>query len=249
MTSDTLESVTACLLQASKAACEQFGIPPVSEARLDNALSGAIDARKLVNNLAEVWRVSPDEVRTVLEAHGFGGVLARLQATTTDDAADEAQGEPLSTVPVLMPADGRIKVRAFGPAFDEPVAAPQAVLDTVSKSLAAFLPNASKDVLGVLYRDNPAAYATKFLKEVAPRIDSYVREHFGEAGPRYLVNSGIGANEQFNYFTAALANARSGRRVTWLLANSPKEITNLPADATVKNTLFMEFSRLSLIHI
>jgi hypothetical protein len=119
---------------------------------------------------------------------------------------------------------GTVTLRSLNPSLSSPIHAPRAVLDAISKSLGAFLPSAARDALGVLYRDQPLAYAERFLAEQAPRIDAYVAEQFGSSGPRYLVNSGIGANEQFNYFVAALANARPERRTTWLLANSPKEI-------------------------
>ena len=243
MTTEPTTPLAARLVQASQAACQRFNIRAIREERLADALSGAIDPRKLIDNLAEAWRTSPDKAQAILEEHGFGAILARLQPAITAGSANEVRGEPLCGDAVLKIADGHISVRTLNPVCNEPVTAPQPVLDAVSKSLAAFLPNAAKDVLGVLYRDKPAAYAARFLREDAPRIDGYVRESFGTAGPRYLVNSGIGANEQFNYFVAALANARPDRRVTWLLANSPKGIAHLPADATVDNTLFMEFSR------
>ena len=243
MPTDSHESICARLAKASQSACQRFGIPQVSDARLNDALSNAVQAQKLVDNLAEAWRVSADQVRTILEEHGFGGMLARLQAAGTAACGDEAQAEALVKTGVFRLAQGQIRVRAFNPAFDEPVRASRAVLDGVAKSLAAFLPNARTDALGVLYRDHPSAYAAKFLKDEAPLIDAYIAKHFGASGPRYLVNSGIGANEQFNYFVAALANARPNCRTTWLLANSPKETVHLPIDATVENTLFMEFSR------
>ncbi len=243
MTTGKSPTVTTRLTQASQAACERFGIEPVDERRLDDALSGAVAPQKLIDNLAEAWRVSPDDARALLEKHGFGSILARLRLDTTVEVTDEARGEPLSAAAVLRLAGGKVTVRAINPGFDEQMAAAPAVLASVATGLASFLPDASSDALGMLYRVQPAAFAAKFLKEQAPKIDGYIREHFGEAGPRYLVNSGIGANEQFNYFVAALANARADRRMTWLLANSPKAVTQLPADATVENTLFMEFSR------
>ncbi|HVP10340.1 MAG TPA: hypothetical protein VMV94_04035 [Phycisphaerae bacterium] len=243
MPMESNESICARLAKVSQAACRKFGIPQVSEGRLNDALSNAVQPQKLLDNFAEVWRVSADQARAVLEEHGFGGMLARLQTAGAETLGDEAQAAALCQSPVFHLAEGQIGIRAFNPALNEPVRGSQAVLDVVAKSLAAFLPNARADALGVLYRHEPAAYAAKFLKEDAPKINAYVSKHFGATGPRYLVNSGIGANEQFNYFVAALANARPNRRTTWLLANSPKEVAQLPVDATVENTLFMEFSR------
>lgn len=240
------ESVSQRLAAASADAVRRSGAGEPDPARLDEALAGAVDPRRLIDNLAEVWRVGPDDVRTALEAHGFGRILARLQPEGASDdagAGDEASAEPLSGDARLDLAGGAVRIRAMNPGFAEPRRARQAVLDAVEKSVQAFLPTAATDVLGVLYRDDPAGYAARWLMTDAPKIDAYVKRHFGDAGPRYLVNSGIGANEQFNYFVSALANARPDRPVAWLPANSPKELAELPGDATVDNTLFMEFSR------
>ncbi len=238
---------TASLLdrldEASQDVCRRSGNQPPNQGRLEDALSSAIDPQKMIDNYAEAWRVSPDEARAALDGHGFGSVLARLRVETSVVGQEEVQGEPLSSERVLKIAEGRIGARALSPEFDEPMTASPAILESVSKGIGAFLSGADDDALGVLYRKEPAAYAARFLAEDAPRIDAYIGEQFGEAGPRYLVNSGIGANEQFNYFVSALANARPDCRVTWLLANSPKELACMPADATIENTLFMEFSR------
>lgn len=240
---EEVTTISQRLAQASQAASRQFKLAPASKARMEDALAGAINPQKLIDNVAEAWRISDTDARQLLEAHGFGGVLARLAAPTAKHDSDETTGPPLTFNAVYKLAAGAIQVRSLGPAFNEPTRAPAAVLDTVRKSISTFAPTASADPLGVLYRDRPAAYAKKWLAADAPRIDAYLRQHFGATGPKYLVNSGIGANEQFNYFVSALANARPDCRTTWLLANSPKEIAALPADATADNTLFMEFSR------
>ena len=237
-------SLSGKIRQASHAACESLHIPQVGLPRLDDALANSIDPQKLIDNFAEAWRTSPEKARAFLESNGLGGVLARLRTPTAGaTAGDEATAEPLTKEAVLSLCDGRIRIRAQGPALNAPLAAPRAVLDGIVRSLAAFLQNADEDALGVLYREKPDAYCEKFLATDAPKINHYIREHFGIEGPRYVVNSGIGANEQFNYFVSALANARPDRRTTWLLANSPREAANLPGDATIDNTLFLEFSR------
>ncbi len=231
------------LAQASAVASRKFDIAAVPTQRLEDALSNAVDPQKLLDNLSEAWRTSPTEAESILQSHGFGGVLARLQQVVDLDQGDETEGPALSSQAVYDFGGGHLLARGLNPGFDEPVRAPQSALDAVATPLSAFLPSADEDALGILYRTEPLAYARTWLRTTAPKVDEYVRQHFGEGGPRYLVNSGIGANEQFNYFVAARANARPDCRTTWLLANSPKEIASLPPDATVDNTLFMEFSR------
>lgn len=236
-------SVSGKLRQASRVACEALGIPQVGLPRLDDALFGAIDPQRLINNLAEAWRTTPEKSREFLEANGFATAIARLGVQSAGGKRDEATVPPLTQRGVYRICDNRITVRTINPALTDAVSAPKSVIDAVDKSLAAFLPGAADDALGVLYRREPAAYCEKFLATEAPKIDKYIQEHFGAIGPRYVINSGIGANEQFNYFVSTLANARTTPHPIWLLANSPKEVAALPADATVENTLFMEFSR------
>ncbi len=273
-------NISSGLSSAAADAAKRLNQPIADAARLENALAGAIDPRKLLDNLAEVWRTTNDGARTILESHGFGPILAKLAVgdAATAGRADEAEGAPLASVDRFTLADGHIRIRTFNPVLNESLRAPKAVLDGVAKAIDAFLPTADNDVLGVLYRSDPLAYAKKWLAEEAPKIDAYIRRHFGASRPKYIVNSGIGANEQFSYFVSALANARDDQSrpnqsradqsrdrkgavpfqtdsltVTqskapnnapiWLLANSPRDIVQLPADATIDNTLFMEFSR------
>lgn len=244
MSDADINSVSKRLAEASRTACAQLGISQVPSARLEDALSSALLPAKLLDNLAEAWRTTPLQVKEILEAHGFAGVLARAQvASIAATGADETLGPPFLSGPVLELAKGQIRVRALGPQFNEQQAAPKSTLDALSTVRDAFLSNAAADVLGALYRVAPLEYVERWLATDAVRIDSYIRQHFGPHGPRYLVNSGIGANEQFNYFVAAIANARADRRTTWLLANSPRAVPGLPGDATIENTLFMEFSR------
>ncbi|MCG8408302.1 MAG: hypothetical protein MI923_24135 [Phycisphaerales bacterium] len=243
MSGEDANSISTRIANASRAACKRLNQPEVDDRRLDDALTNAVDPKKLIDNLAEAWRATPDQVRDILEEEGFGGLVARLGPSSGEVDGEDVEGAPLGLKRVHEFAEGRFSVRAFNPAFDEPVRASKSALDTVSMAVDAFLAGAATDPLGILYRNEPLVYARKWLSESAPRIDAYVADHFGAMGPRYLVNSGIGANEQFNYFVSALANVRPDRTVTWLLANSPKEVARLPADATVENTLFMEFSR------
>ncbi len=243
MSGDTHESLCERLAAASKEACRRRNMPEIDARRLDDALGTAIDSRKLVDNLAEAWRCSAVDARAILADAGFAAMVARGPIESAAGSGDEATGPALAITRRLDLADGRISLQALGPRLDEPVRAPQPAFDAVHRALDAFLQGAVRDPLAVLYRNDPPAYARRWLKSDAPRIEAYVRTHFGGRGPRYLVNGGIGANEQFNYFVSALANERPDRKLTWLVVNSPKEIAQLPGDASVENTLFMEFSR------
>lgn len=230
------------LKSAAADATRRFGVAAATDARLEDALAGTIDPQKLIDNCAEAWRISADQAAALLGEHGFGTILARLKPVVSAGGAEIA-GPPLAKADTIALADGRIRIRAFSPAFSEPTAAPISVHDSMGTAINAFTAQATRDPLGVLYRERPLDYARTWLKDVAPNIDAYCKQHFAGGRPAYIINSGIGANEQFNYFVARLANGRTGSHPQWLLANSPKELDDLPADCAVGNTLFLEFSR------
>lgn len=236
--------LSARLLAAASDASRQLNQPAVDNRRIDDAVMNALDPKRLIDNFAEAWRTTNDTARAILETHGFATVLSRLAVNERSaGCADEIEAAPLTCTDRYLLADSRIAARAFNPTFAEPLRAPRHVADGLEKAVRAFLSGADDDALGVLYRRDTLAYSKHWLATDAPKIDAFIRQHFGSDGPKYFINSGIGANEQFNYFVSELANARPDRRVTWLLANSPRDILYLPADATVKNTLFVEFSR------
>ena len=60
------------------------------------------------------------------------------------------------------------------------------------------------------------------------------------------MTTGIGANEQFCHYMAAVNNRDPGRKLDWILIHSPGQLDLLPPDAAEDNTLFMEFSRSSV---
>ncbi|MBX3396027.1 MAG: hypothetical protein KF841_11735 [Phycisphaerae bacterium] len=236
--------LSARLLAAADDASRQLNQPAIDARRIDDAITNAIDPRKLIDNFAEAWRTTNDMARAILETHGFATALSRLAVDARAGVCpDEIESAPLANTDRYLLAEGRIAARAFSPTFAEPLRAPRQVADGVESAVRAFLSGAEEDALGVLYRQDVSDYMNHWLATDAPTIDGYIRQHFGTDGPRYMINSGIGANEQFNYFVSEVANSRPDRRVTWLLANSPRDILYLPADATVHNTLFVEFSR------
>jgi len=156
-----------------------------------------------------------------------------------------AAGGATETFPALSErkhydiSDGRIRVLGLNPAFDDAVNVTPTIHESVQTPFDAFRAQAANDPLGVLYRKAPLAFARDWLATSGKQIAARVNEQFGSAGPKYVVNSGIGANEMFNYFVASLANDRNGNVPQWHLVNSPREMANLPKDASVANTLFM----------
>ncbi|MBU2102385.1 MAG: hypothetical protein KKF80_03230, partial [Candidatus Omnitrophica bacterium] len=60
---------------------------------------------------------------------------------------------------------------------------------------------------------------------------------------KYIISSGIGANEMFSHLLAGLHQAFGTSEVKWIVLDAPADLRTLPSDATDDNTLVIEFSR------
>lgn len=107
----------------------------------------------------------------------------------------------------------------------------------------AFLKQASTDAFIPFYRTDVLDFHDRFISDQAPSIDSYVTDRFGTQGPRHLVSSGIGANEQFTHLLSELNNQSRDRKLIWIPVNCTREMDRVPRDAALDNTLFLECSR------
>jgi len=94
-----------------------------------------------------------------------------------------------------------------------------------------------------LYREDVLGYYRAFLKRDAVAIDEFVHGAFPRRSLKYVVTTGIGADEAFSHFPARIYNETRDARPAWLILDSPRQLRRLPTDATTGNTLFMEFSR------
>ena len=216
----------------------------VSDAQITGALKTALGAESLVNALAEVFRVSPGEMSAAVAECGLGDLIARQQMAN-------GGGEVREALPLCKQAGGLEPFPAlFGfsacPDPTKPVSLPEGLsenLYALSEKLAA---SAKSDPFLELYRQGVSDYYRDFMANTAPVIQAEVERCFPDGKLRYLVTTGIGANEQFCHYAAALNNADPSRKCTWIVIHSPVQLKLLPADATEENTLFMEFSRSSM---
>lgn len=216
----------------------------VTEGQITGALKTALDPDSLVNALAEVFRVSPAEAAAAVEACGLGELIARKRLS--DSVSAELEAQPL--------CDRADRLSPFAGLFDfcavpdpaKPVLLPKGLnadLQAMSRKVADA---AADDPFLQLYRVGVMDYYRKFMAEDAPKILGEVEERFPHGSLKYLVTTGIGANEQFCHYAAALNNRDPKKKCTWIVIHSPVQLGQLPADATEENTLFMEFSRSSM---
>ena len=215
---------------------KKAGREAVDEQRLWSAVQNALEPASLINFLAEALRTSAEDVEQALEANGFADVVMQARMSATGGAV---AGEGVSSVDTMQSPFPAL----FSISATSPTTVSAALKENTDKLAAAIAGNAAADPFLNSYRGHVGEYYDGFMRDCAPLITDYIEKNFGADGPAYLLNVGIGANEQSNHLVARLHNAQPGSRCKWLIINSPRQLMNLPADATVDNTLFMEFSR------
>ena len=212
-----------------------------------NALKTAISVESLLNNLAEVFRLSKNEIEHDLSDFGLSD-LVQLHRMKASAAASE---EPASAM-YLCDTNGALDAFPdlfsikFSAGISSPIPVGEAMKESLNRLFAEVPAKFSTDPFIKLYRNDVLSYFDSFMDEVAPPIDSEIRKLFAGGYPAYMVTTGIGANEQFTHVAAALNNKNPDRRLNWLVINSPGNLALLPDDANTDNTLFVEFSRSSL---
>ncbi len=214
----------------------------VREEQITGALKTSLNTADLVNALAEVFRLSPGEVEAALSELGLGELIARQRLQTGEKGGLERQPLCKSTVSSPFPELFSLYMSP-DPCASELPAGLAASLRELSEKVAA---GAAADPFLQLYYRGAEEYHTSFMRDTAPLIRDEIEKNFPADRLRYLVTTGIGANEQFCHYAAALNNADPERKLTWLVIHSPLQLRNLPEDATLENSLFMEFSRSSV---
>ncbi|MCL2165383.1 MAG: hypothetical protein FWH55_13590 [Oscillospiraceae bacterium] len=215
-----------------------------------NALKTSLSIETLVNNLAEVFRLSKQDVEKDLSEFGLSDLVQLYKMKSVSDKGDGAQGNTssisLSTNPkALNPFEDLFSAR-FSPDAASAIPIDESLKGLLEKLFIEVPAKFSTDPFIKLYRDDVLPYFEGFMSDVAPVIERELRKLFGGGYPKYMVTTGIGANEQFTHFAASINNNNPSRRMKWLVINSPRDLSLLPDDADKENTLFLEFSRSSL---
>ncbi len=220
------------------------GPSDVTTEHLWYAIRGALNPGLLISNIAEALRISATDTEAILKKNGFGDLVAQHQLAMEETSELSKEQKPyqiLNTKQTIFNINDLFTVE-FSPRLDHPVSLTSRQHNAVSLIKESIVNSAETDAFLSLYRKDVHKYHQKFIESDAGQIDTYISEHFKEY-PKYLINSGIGANEQFNHFVAHLNNSNKNRKITWLIIDSPRHLQKLPKDANVSNTVFMEFSR------
>ncbi len=216
----------------------------VQRQQVTTALKTSLNAEDLVNALAEVFRVQPAQLEDAVSELGLGELIAQQRIRGIGGGAVERK--PLCGDPSALDPFPELFRFYASPDPTKPVELPGGLGDSLYALSLTVAKSASEDPFLQLYHEKVAEYYDGFMDQTAPMIRAEIRNSFGENGLRYLVTTGIGANEQFCHYAAALNNMDRERRVQWVVIHSPLQLKLLPPDATEENTLFMEFSRSSV---
>jgi hypothetical protein len=208
-------------------------------------LRGALNSQLLISNLAEVLRVSAQETEQLLIENGFGDLVAQSKLSDKEESqtADSLMNYVIpSTTEGVLPFQNLFSIE-FSPPLSHSIKLSTSQYKAVFQIVENITQTVNSDAFVELYREGVREYYDKFMSTDAKLIDHFIAEHFKKGYPKYIVNSGIGANEQFNHLIAHINNLNPGRQSTWLIIDSPRHLVKLPPEVSVENTLFMEFSR------
>ncbi|MBN1900132.1 hypothetical protein JW926_02250 [Candidatus Sumerlaeota bacterium] len=232
-----LKQVVLSLKKDKKAAA-------VTEDILWYAVRGALNPSTLINNLSEALRLSSSETENLLIEYGMGDLVmqARLKKNGSSEPSRAKDSIRILDHKIQSPFPELFSVE-FTPPLDAPLPISPEQKNAINDLVQNLLRSMDKDPFLQLYRSDVNRYLDKFSNTDAPKINQYIEECFGKQGPRYLINCGIGANEQFNHFMAYLHNQKQDKKCRWIIINSPRQLLDLPPDVCVENSLFMEYSR------
>lgn len=217
----------------------------VRDTQITGALKTSLNAADLINALAEVFRVSPGEMTEAVSDLGLSELVAQ-QRMSGAVSGNHTEERALCSARDRLDPFPEIFRFAAAPSPLGPVALPEGIHDSLMALSATVAAACASDPFLELYRREVGAYYTRFMADTASQILAFVKESFPGGGLRYLVTTGIGANEQFCHYMSALNNAGPEKKLTWLVIHSPLQLDLLPPDANADNTLFMEFSRSSV---
>ena len=214
-----------------------------------NAMKTAISMDSLLNNLAEVFRLSINDIEDDLADFGLSDLvqLYKLKTAKEGNEVQESNSGMLlsSNQESLNPFPDVFSVH-FNPGISSPISIDETLKTSLEDLFIEVASKLSSDPFVELYRNDVLSYYNSFMSDVSPKIEAETKKLFLNTRLEYLITTGIGANEQFTHFAASVNNNNPDRHLQWIIINSPKDLSLLPLDSNKDNTLFLEFSRSSL---
>lgn len=221
---------------------EKFSDKDIDEANLWRSVNTSIEPGKLITVLAEAVRIPETQLEKIMEEVGFSDLVAKKRLEKSGSVATIggifykiSDGGPTNPYADLFKF-------TFSPGIDSEISVGEEEINYVNSIREDTASNFSTDPFLHLYREDVLGYYDSFVENDAKQIDKYISDNF-DSHPKYILNSGIGGNEMFNHTIADFHNLDPNKKSEWIVISAPKQLEELPEDATGENTLFMEFSR------
>ncbi|MEW6100784.1 MAG: hypothetical protein AB1481_00605 [Candidatus Omnitrophota bacterium] len=208
----------------------------------------SIDPVAFVNELSGLSGKSTEEIISHLRSDKMFKALAALYRLRSSSHLDEREFQDKG-----VSIDVSNKEFLFGPAPLTSYLAGHPVSDYLR-----LMAESAKDV-PFIFRDNMQSFvagllglgfsgprANPDLNGIIEKIVTEFLEVIELSNIKYLITSGIGANEMYSHQLAWAVNnyfKSKGKDFRWIVVNNPAHINIIPADATDKNTVIFEMSR------
>ena len=203
---------------------------------MTGALKTSLNAEELVNALSEVFRLSPKQMEAAVSELGLGELIAQ-QRLRGGVGGEETEALPLCQDASRLEPFPELFRFYSSPDPRGPVSLPKGLGESVYALSRKVAESAANDPFLELYHEQVGEYYHSFMMETAPLIRGEIQRRFGPDGLKYLVTTGIGANEQFCHYAAALNNRSKERKVNWIVIHYPLQLKLLPPDAREDNTM------------
>lgn len=227
----------------------------IPKGKIIDSIKGSISIGKLRDNLGET-QLTEEQIDKDLEDFGFKGLLNIYRLSESNLVINTSNTKSnisiCSSDKNINPFTELFHIKA-SPKFTDPIPVDENQEIAFNAIVSAVISGTTNDQFLDLYRNNVDHYYEDFMtlpieinrekKSSKDWIGDFLLDKFRDGIPKYMITTGIGANEQFNHFVASINNRNKDRKLNWLIKNSPKELVDLPHDATIDNTLFVEFSR------
>lgn len=213
--------------------------------RVIQIFRASIDPVAFVRGLCELSKKPQADVLSALEASAVFKPIAASYLFKNAAPAQKAAYHDKRLDITVEPSAYVFKPEQAGLSDDGPIARYLSIM----KNSAASVPFAFRDgmdrftgrFLGrhVTEKDEPD------LLDIIGRVRAFL-SGMDLAGIKYVITSGIGANEMYSHQLASILNAYlagEGRSPVWLVVNNPAHIKTIPDLANDGNTIIFEMSR------
>lgn len=209
----------------------------ISRDSLQRIIKDFFENKRFIDDLAELYRIEPKNVIESLRKLGLSYLVQGPKKINRKLTSGWS-----ASLSEVKSVEG-LQITANSPKFTEPFNLDDNARLQLENEWLELVKKIKGDAPFLsFYRKGICEYLEFYLSKVSPAIKSFIASNFGKYSLKYIVTAGIGANEQFWHCPQRWYQAQ-GPVIQWIICDNPKDIIKLPLDASLDNTLFIEFSR------